>query len=129
MYGDSSARGFDAQSTGKLYVMLQNGSNYALLGDYSTQSDNAARQLTQYSRALNGVKGRLQEGAVTVEGFASRTSTTQLVQEFRANGTSGPFRLNINGVVNSQQVDILTRSRSQASVIINDTPLAAIHRL
>ncbi|WP_431094711.1 SdrD B-like domain-containing protein [Polaromonas aquatica] len=123
VYGDSSARGFDAQSTGKLYVMLQNGSNYALLGDYSTQSDNAARQLTQYSRALNGVKGRLQEGAVTVEGFSSRTSTTQLVQEFRANGTSGPFRLNINGVVNSQQVDILTRSRSQASVIINDTPL------
>ncbi|SFU99697.1 conserved repeat domain-containing protein [Polaromonas sp. YR568] len=123
VYGDSSARGFDAQSTGKLYVMLQNGTNYALLGDYSTQSDNAARQLTQYSRALNGVKGRYQEGAVTVEGFASRTSTTQLVQEFRANGTSGPFMLNINGVVNSQQVDILTRSRSQASVIINNTPL------
>ncbi|WP_411884964.1 SdrD B-like domain-containing protein [Polaromonas sp. YR568] len=123
VYGDSSARGYDAQSTGKLYVMLQNGTNYALLGDYSTQSDNAARQLTQYSRALNGVKGRYQEGAVTVEGFASRTSTTQLVQEFRANGTSGPFLLNINGVVNSQQVNILTRSRSQSSVIVNDTPL------
>lgn len=123
VYGDSSARGFDAQSTGKLYVMLQNGTNYALLGDYSTQSDNAARQLTQYSRALNGVKGRYQEGAVTVEGFASRTSTTQLVQEFRANGTSGPFLLNIDGVVNSQQVNILTRSRSQSSVIVKDTPL------
>ncbi len=123
VYGDSSARGFDAQSTGKLYVMLQNGTNYALLGDYSTQSDNAARQLTQYSRALNGVKGRYQEGALTVEGFASRTSTTQLVQEFRANGTSGPFLLNINGVINSQQVNILTRSRSQASVIVNDAPL------
>jgi len=123
VYGDSSARGFDAQSTGKLYVMLQNGSNYALLGDYSTQTDNQARQLTQYSRALNGVKGRYQEGAVTVEGFASRTATTQLVQEFRANGTSGPFVLNLNGVVNSQQVNILTRSRSQASVIVNDKPL------
>lgn len=123
VYGDSSARGFDAQSTGRLYVMLQNGSSYALLGDYSTQSDNVARQLTQYSRALNGVKGRYQEGAVTAEGFASRTATTQLVQEFRANGTSGPFLLNANGVVNSQQVDILTRNRSQASVIVNDTPL------
>jgi len=123
VYGDSSARGFDAQSTGKLYVMLQNGSNYALLGDYSTQTDNQARQLTQYSRALNGVKGRYQDGALTVEGFASRTATTQLVQEFRANGTSGPFLLNINGVVNSQQVNILTRNRSQASVIVNDTPL------
>jgi uncharacterized repeat protein (TIGR01451 family) len=123
VYGDSSARGFDAQSTGKLYVMLQNGSNYALIGDFSTQTDNAARQLTQNSRALNGAKGRYQQGPVTAEGFASRTSTTQLVQEFRANGTSGPFRLNINGVVNSQQVQILTRSRNQASVIVNDTPL------
>lgn len=123
VYGDSSARGFDAQSTGPLYVMLQNGSNYALLGDYSTQTGNAARQLTQYSRALNGVKGRYQEGTVAVEGFASSTSTTQLVEEFRATGTSGPFLLNINGVVNSQQVDILTRSRDQASVIVKDTPL------
>ena len=125
VYGDSSARGFDAQSTGKLYVMVQNGTNYALLGDYSTQSDNPARQLTQYSRALNGVKGRVQEGIYTAEAFASRTSTTQLVEEFRANGTSGPFRLNVNGVVNSQQVNILTRDRNQPSVIVKDVPLAA----
>ncbi len=124
VYGDSGARGFDAQSTGRLFVLLQNGTNYALLGDYSTQSDNPARQLTQYSRALNGVKGRLQEGVVTAEGFASRTSTTQVVQEFRANGTSGPFRLNLNGVVNSQQINVLTRSRNQPSVIVNDVALS-----
>jgi uncharacterized repeat protein (TIGR01451 family) len=125
VYGDASARGFDAQSTGRLYVMLQNGTNYALFGDYSTQTDNPARQLTQYSRALNGAKGRLQEGVLTVEGFASRTSATQVVQEFRANGTSGPFRLNLNGVVNSQQVNVITRNRNQPSVIVNDTPLAS----
>lgn len=123
VYGDSSARGFEAQSTGKLYVMLQNGSNFALLGDYTTQTDNPARQLTQYARALNGAKGRLQEGPVTLEGFASRTSSRQIVQEFRANGTSGPFRLNVNGVVNSQQVDVIVRNRNQPSVIVKDTPL------
>lgn len=123
VYGDSSARGFDAQSTGRLYVMLQNGSNFALLGDYSTQTDNPARLLTQYARALNGAKGRLQEGPVTLEGFASRTSSRQIVQEFRANGTSGPFRLNVNGVVNSQQVDVIVRNRNQPSVIVKDTAL------
>ena len=124
VYGDSSARGFDAQSTGKLYVLLQNGSHYVLLGDFSTLSDNPARQLTQYARALNGAKGRFQEDVFTVEGFASRTSSTQVVQEFRANGTSGPFRLNLNGVVNSQQVDVITRDRNQPSVIVKDTALA-----
>ena len=125
VYGDSSARGFDAQSTGKLYVMVQNGTSYALLGDYTTQSDSPVRQLTQYSRALNGAKAHWQEGAYTVEGFASRTSSTQLVEEFRANGTSGPFGLNVNGVVNSQQIDILTRDRNQLSRIVKDEPLAA----
>ena len=123
VYGDSSARGFDAQSTGKLYVMLQNGTSYTLLGDFSTISDNPARQLTQFSRALNGEKARYQQGPVTVEGFASRTSSTQIVQEFRADGTSGPFRLNLNGVANSQTVDILVRDRNQPSVTLKDTPL------
>ena len=123
VYGDSSARGFDAQSTGKLYVMVQNGTNYALLGDYATQSDNPARQLTQYARALNGAKGHWQLGTVTVDGFASDTSATQSVVEFRANGTSGPFQLDLRGVTNSQQVDLITRDRNQSAIILNDTPL------
>jgi uncharacterized repeat protein (TIGR01451 family) len=123
VYGDSSARGFDAQSTGKLYVMVQNGTNYALLGDYATQSDNPARQLTQYARALNGAKGHWQLGTVTVDGFASDTSATQSIVEFRANGTSGPFQLDLRGVTNSQQVDLITRDRNQPAIILNDTPL------
>ena len=124
VYGDSSARGFEAQSTGKLYVLLQHGTSYALIGDYSTQTDNPARQLTQYARALNGFKGRWQKGALTVDGFASRTSSSLTVQQFRANGTSGPFQLGLNGVINSQQVDIITLDRNQPSVVLNDTPLA-----
>lgn len=124
VYGDSSARGFEAQSTGKLYVLLQHGTSYVLLGDYSTQTDHQARQLTQYSRALNGVKGKWQQGAWTVEGYASRTSSSVTVQQFRANGTSGPFQLALNGVVNSQKVDILTMSRNQPSVVLKDTALA-----
>lgn len=125
VYGDSSARGYDGQSSGKLYVLLQNGSNYALVGDFLTQGDSPARQLTQYARALNGAKGRWSDGTVQVEGFASRTSATQLVQEFRANGTSGPFNLNAEGVVNSEQVHVIVRDRDQSSVVRKDTPLVA----
>jgi hypothetical protein len=124
VYGDSAARGYDAQSTGKLYVMVQNGTNYALYGDYTTQSDNPAKQLTQYARALNGVKGHWQLGTVTLDGFASDTSTSQAIVEFRANGTSGPFQLDLRGVANSAQVDVITRDRNQPSVIVSDTPLA-----
>lgn len=125
VYGDSSARGFDAQSSGRLYVLLQNGGNYALVGDFSTQTDNAARQLTQYARSLNGVKGRWNDGKVGVEAFASRTNATQVVQEFRGNGTSGPFQLDTRGVANSEQVHVITRSRDQSAVVLKDTALAA----
>ena len=124
VYGDSSARGFEAQSSGKLYVLLQNGTSYALIGDYSTQSDNPARKLTQYSRALNGFKGRWQKGPLTVDEFASRTSSSLTVQQFRANGTSGPFQLSLQGVANSAQVDVITLDRNQPSVVLSDTPLA-----
>ncbi len=124
VYGDSSARGYEAQSTGRLYVLLQHGTDYVLIGDYSTQTQDPARQLSQVSRVLNGIKGQVTKGPVTVSGFASSTNSTQIVQQFPANGTSGPFQLNINGVVNSAQVDVITYDRNQRSVIVNDTPLA-----
>ena len=123
IYGDSSVKGFDAQSTGKLYVRLDHGTSYVLLGDYTTQSNNQARQLTQYTRALNGLSGRLQQGRSTINGFASHTASSQVVVELPGNGTSGPYQLNVNGVINSQQVDLITRDRNQPGVVVSDKPL------
>jgi len=125
VYGDSSVKGFDAQSTGKLYVRIDHGTSYGVYGDYSTQSDNPARVLTQYTRALNGVKTHVEDGNFTFEGFASYTSSTQVIDELPANGTSGPYQLSQrNPVLNSQRVDIITRDRNQPSLVLADTPLS-----
>lgn len=125
VYGDSSVKGFDAQSTGKLYVRIDHGTSNGVYGDFSTQSDNPARLLTQYSRALNGVKTHLEEGKLTLDGFASYTSSTQVIDELPADGTSGPYQLSQHDpVVNSQTVDIITRDRNQPSLVLADTPLA-----
>lgn len=124
VYGDSSVKGFDAQSTGKLYVRLDRGNSYVLLGDYSTQSDNPARQLTQYTRALNGVKGHGESGKWVVDGFASHTASSQVVTEIQGNGTSGPYQLNPQGMQGSQQVDLITRDRNQLGVVLSDKPMA-----
>lgn len=125
IYGDSSIKGFDAQSTGKLYVRLDHGTSYAMYGDFSTQSDNPARVLSQYSRALNGAKAHLEEGRLTADGFASDTQSTQVIDEIPANGTSGPYQISQrNIVVNSQRVDIVTRDRNQPSIVLNDLPLS-----
>lgn len=123
IYGDSSIKGFDAQSTGKLYVRLDHGTSYVLLGDYTSQTENPARQLSQYTRALYGMKAHGHDGGLTVDGFASHTSSAQTVVEIPANGTSGPYQLDLNGVVNSQQVDLLVRDRNQPGVVLSVQPM------
>jgi uncharacterized repeat protein (TIGR01451 family) len=124
VYGDSSVKGYDAQSTGKLYVRIDHGTSAVLYGDFSTQSDNPARVLTQYTRALNGAKTHIEDGNVTLDGFASYTNTTQVIDELPANGTSGPYQMSQrNPVANSQRVDIITRDRNQPSLVIADQPL------
>ena len=124
VYGDSSVKGFDAQSTSKLYVRVDQGSSFILYGDYSTQSDNPARVLSQYSRTFNGFKSRYDENGLTVDSFASYTNSTQVIDEIAANGTSGPYRLGrLNGVINSQRVEIITRNRNQPTLVVAAMPL------
>ncbi len=125
VYGDSSVRGFDAQSTGRFYVRVDNKKSYLLYGDYNTQSMSEARKLAAYGRSLTGLKEHFETSNISANIFASRDSTTQLIQEFRANGTSGPFVLsNAKGLINSEKIEILTRERSQNAIIIKSMPQA-----
>ncbi|MDP5007431.1 MAG: hypothetical protein NWQ13_00125, partial [Glaciimonas sp.] len=124
VYGDSSERGFDAQSTSRLYVRVDRGMSYALYGDFITQTTDPARTLSQYNRALNGVRGHAKSSPFKADGFVSYTNSTQVIDELRGNGTSGPYQLsNSNGLVNSEQVHIITRDRYQTAIILKDVPL------
>jgi uncharacterized repeat protein (TIGR01451 family) len=125
VYGDSSIKGFDAQATSKLYTRIDHGTSYVLFGDFSTQSDNQARVLTQYNRVLNGAKTHIEDGNYTVDAFVSDTNTTQVIDEIPANGTSGPYHLSqLNVVLNSPQVQIITRDRNQPSIVLAVQSLA-----
>ncbi len=129
VYGDSSTRGFDAQSTGRLYVRVDHSRFYALLGDFNTQHVSGAtansefvglgeRKLGQVARSLNGFKGqvRSEDGRSEVGGFASRSVSRQVVQELPALGISGPYMLNrLPFIENSEKVEIITRDRDIAS--------------
>ena len=94
--------------------------SYLLYGDYTTASSDTVRQISQYSRSLNGVKGHyetdIQGHRVEVTGFAAHDTLRQMVEEFAANGTSGPFQLRHGDLyLNSEQVVVLTRDRNQPS--------------
>ncbi len=122
IYGDSSVRNFDAQSTGRFYVRIDKKKSYLLYGDYNTSQSSETRKLSNYNRSLTGIKQHFENATVSGNVFASRDSTTQVVDEFRGDGTSGPFTLsNIKGLVNSEKVEILTRDRNQTAVVLSSS--------
>ena len=124
IYGDSSAKGFDAQSTQKLYLRIDKNRSYLLYGDFSTASSSEVRQLSQSNRSLTGVKNVYETGQVRATSYASRTSQTREVEEFRSVGTSGPYFLSaIQGdlVDNSERVEILVRDRNQPALVLQAT--------
>lgn len=122
VYGDASIKGFDAQTTQKLYVRIDHDHSFVMFGDFNTGSathDPAA--LGNYSRSLTGFDGHYETSTVIADAYASRTSSVQVVEEQRARGTSGPyFVTNLNGIRDSEKVEIITRDRNQPSVILSD---------
>lgn len=123
IYGDSSVRGFDAQSTGRFYVRVDKAKSYLLYGDFNTSQFSEARKLSNYNRSLTGAKHHYEQGNVSANVFASRDSTKQVIDEVPANGTSGPFVLSrAGGLINSEKIEILTRDRNQPSLIVRVLP-------
>lgn len=124
VYGDSSIRGFDAQSTSQLYARIDRRQSYWLWGDFTTATRSEVPSLGLYNRNLTGFRHHLEANAWILDVFASHASQQQITDEFRANGTSGPFTLRAAPIVeNSERVEIIVRSRNQPSMIIRRTPL------
>lgn len=122
VYGDSAVKGFDAQSTGKLYARLDKGRSYALFGDYNTRIENAkGLELGQYNRSLTGLRLHHETEKSSTTAFAAQTNANQTTLEIPAQGVSGPYALpGINGLlVNSEKVEILLRDRNNPGLIIS----------
>jgi uncharacterized repeat protein (TIGR01451 family) len=125
VYGDASIKGFDAQSTQKLYVRVDKNKSWLLYGDFTTPGATPERSLTAYNRSLTGVREHYENERIRANVFASHDSTRQVIEEFAANGTSGPFLLrNSDLIENSEQVEVITRDRNQPGLIIDSVPLA-----
>lgn len=124
IYGDAAAKGFDAQSTSKLYVRLDKGHSYAMYGDYITRTEkDEGIALGQYNRSLTGVKLGHEGDKLQVSAFGAQTNSRQVVTENRAMGISGPYSLgaisNDLMLENSEKVEILTRDRNNPGLIIS----------
>jgi uncharacterized repeat protein (TIGR01451 family) len=124
-YGDNAQRGFDAQSTGRLYLRADRNKSYLLYGDFTPPGATPARNLGAYNRSLNGLRHHYEANGLSVDAFVSRASTRQLVEEIAANGTSGPYHTASGSmVINSERIEIIVRDRNQAGLLVSRRQLS-----
>lgn len=125
VYGDSSLRGYDAQSSSRFYVRVDKNRSYLLYGDFTTQNTVDVRLLGAYNRSLTGVRSHYENTFVSANVFASRDNSRQVVDEIPAQGVSGPYYLTQSGLlVNSEKVEIITRDRNQPSLVLNSVVMS-----
>ncbi|RYX83215.1 DUF11 domain-containing protein [bacterium] len=125
VYGDSSLKGFDAQSTSQLYVRVDKDNSFALYGDFSPFSSrsgavSSTNSLARYSRSMTGVQVHGENKSYSATSFFARQNTTRRVYELRGNGTSGPYALPDTQIrPQSEIVQIITRDRNNPGVVLN----------
>lgn len=139
VYGDSSVRGFEARSSDRLYVRIDNQRSFVMYGDFSTAdgfSQNTGggivagtnlRQLATYNRSLTGVRTHLESTKGFINGFAAYDTLHNITEELRANGTSGPFAVNnTTALENSEKIELIVRDRTNLSSVLS---VVALQRL
>ena len=125
IYGDSSLKRFDAQTSGRFYARVDRGLGYVMYGDLQTSSFSpSVQQLGAYNRALTGVQHHFENTRTMFNVFASHDSLRQVIDEFAALGISGPYPVsNPNGVSGTERVEIVTRDRNQPALVLSTVPL------
>ena len=118
VYGESSVKGFDAQSSSRLYVRVDRGKTYALYGDFITQDRSQDVQLGTYSRAQTGLKANFEEGKIKAQAFGVNASSSRKVREFQGQGISRYDLPDKDIIDNSEIIEIVTYDREQPEVIL-----------
>ncbi|GAB4470798.1 MAG: hypothetical protein OHK0018_00270 [Erythrobacter tepidarius] len=117
VFGDASARQFDAASREKLYVRIETATFYALYGDFQTAFNQT--RLANYNRTATGAKSEARIGQIKAQGFAARIASRFQRQEIQGQGISGPYSLASRRILpNSERVTIEVRDRFRPELIV-----------
>ena len=122
IYADNSNSQYNAPSSKKLYLKIENDNFYALFGDYQTGL--SVTDLTKYERVLTGIKSEYNGKQVKYTAFISETSNKHHHEEIPGDGTSGLYHLNNNILVNSERIKIETRDRFHSDRILESKELS-----
>lgn len=122
LYADNSHSQYDAASSSKLYLKIENNKFYALFGDY--RSNMTVTELATYERTLHGIKSEYKGDRLSYKSFVSITSNKHFHEEIQGDGTSGLYHLKNDILVNSETIKIETRDRFRSDKIIESRVLS-----
>lgn len=137
VYGDASIVGFEARSTSRLYLRLDNGRNYLLWGDIATGAGfsqqygqgavagQTIRDLGQYNRAMTGVRGHHETERSTFDVFAAYDDQRRVIEEFPGRGISGPYTISNSATAlqGTERIELVVRDRNAPSLVVSTTQL------
>jgi uncharacterized repeat protein (TIGR01451 family) len=123
VYGDASQQGNAAQSRFPLFLRLRKEGTEYLVGDFRTDINTA---LVNFNRRMTGARALFEGDRHRVEAFAARTDARNLEDRFALDGTTGPFQLAMQNIVqHSEVVRLVVTSRLDASEILETRLLRA----
>lgn len=124
VFGDASVKGFEAQSSSKLFVRISRDKHYLLYGDF--QSDNGTADLGANNRTLTGARLHLDGEKGLLDVYAANDSLRQQVEELTPNGTSGPYGIKGLAVENTERVELIIRDRNLRTRILERRQLTRL---
>ncbi|PID60773.1 MAG: hypothetical protein CSB44_09515 [Gammaproteobacteria bacterium] len=123
-FGDTSQRGFDAQSRSKLYFRLDKDRNSILWGDYLTDVGDDFASLSRMQRALTGFNGVLQGRRHRLQAFAAEVEEERGLATFRGNGTAMFYSLDGAPIVpHSEVVRLIVRDVTNPGFLVSEKTL------
>jgi uncharacterized repeat protein (TIGR01451 family) len=125
VYSDQSQGGLETPSKGKLYLKIEKSTFIALLGN--SNSGLTVSELGRYAKSMYGLKSSWQGEKLSYTAFAMQNLTSFHRDLFRADGTTGSWRLSNPLVVPlTDRVRVLTRDRLDAGNILNERVLTRV---
>lgn len=117
LYGDGSEQRYDAVSQRRFYVKAERRQFEVEAGDFDTGFDRS--ELARYQRTLNGARMAWHGDHMQVEGFASDSGSTHVMDVLRGDGTSGLYRLRRTEIIGgTEAVTLVTRDRLHSERVL-----------
>lgn len=118
LYGDDTDQRYEAPSSDKLYLRLENENFYGMYGDFDTALNTT--ELSKYNRRFTGIKSEFDHDRFAFNLFAAETENRFLRDEIQGDGTSGLYQLlGTDIIINSETIVIETRDRFRSQDILD----------